>query len=98
MVLVGNAALCPGDAAGGAGSGLLALVFGWFAFRSKIKGVYFSIMTQALTYAGMLLFSVTKPVLAATTVLPDSPRCLAIPLPRPPRGQRYLWSRFYCCC
>ncbi|SNY67815.1 urea ABC transporter permease subunit UrtC [Pantoea sp. GL120224-02] len=36
--------------------GLLALVFGYFAFRSKIKGVYFSIMTQALTYAGMLLF------------------------------------------
>lgn len=36
--------------------GLLALVFGWFAFRSKIKGVYFSIMTRALTYAGMLLF------------------------------------------
>ncbi|POP47121.1 urea ABC transporter permease subunit UrtC [Superficieibacter electus] len=36
--------------------GLLALVFGYFAFRSKIKGVYFSIMTQALTFAGMLLF------------------------------------------
>ncbi|MRT40926.1 urea ABC transporter permease subunit UrtC [Pantoea sp. SOD02] len=36
--------------------GVLALVFGFFAFRSKIKGVYFSIMTQALTYAGMLLF------------------------------------------
>ncbi|GDX03856.1 urea ABC transporter permease subunit UrtC [Buttiauxella sp. A111] len=36
--------------------GILALVFGFFAFRSKIKGVYFSIMTQALTYAGMLLF------------------------------------------
>ncbi|WP_371364384.1 urea ABC transporter permease subunit UrtC [Pseudomonas sp. QL9] len=36
--------------------GLLALVFGFFAFRSRIKGVYFSIMTQALTYAGMLLF------------------------------------------
>nr|WP_312974533.1 urea ABC transporter permease subunit UrtC [Atlantibacter sp.] len=36
--------------------GLLALLFGWFAFRSKIKGVYFSIMTQALTWAGMLLF------------------------------------------
>lgn len=36
--------------------GLLALVFGFFAFRSKIRGVYFSIMTQALTYAGMLLF------------------------------------------
>ncbi|NIF22278.1 urea ABC transporter permease subunit UrtC [Candidatus Pantoea multigeneris] len=36
--------------------GGLALLFGFFAFRSKIKGVYFSIMTQALTYAGMLLF------------------------------------------
>lgn len=36
--------------------GLLALVFGYFAFNSRIKGVYFSIMTQALTFAGMLLF------------------------------------------
>ena len=35
---------------------LLALVFGYFAFRSRIKGVYFSILTQALTYAAMLLF------------------------------------------
>jgi urea transport system permease protein len=36
--------------------GLLAFVFGYFAFRSRIKGVYFSIITQALTYAAMLLF------------------------------------------
>jgi urea transport system permease protein len=36
--------------------GLLALIFGYFAFRSRIKGVYFSIITQALTYAFMLLF------------------------------------------
>ncbi|WP_077032879.1 urea ABC transporter permease subunit UrtC [Pelomonas sp. KK5] len=36
--------------------GLLAYVFGFFAFRSRIKGVYFSIITQALTYAAMLLF------------------------------------------
>jgi urea transport system permease protein len=36
--------------------GVLAFVFGWFAFRSRIKGVYFSIITQALTYAAMLLF------------------------------------------
>ena len=35
---------------------LLALVFGYFAFRSRIKGVYFSIITQAMTYAFMLLF------------------------------------------
>jgi len=36
--------------------GLLALIFGFFAFRSRIKGVYFSIITQAMTYAAMLLF------------------------------------------
>jgi len=36
--------------------GALALVFGWFAFRSRIRGVYFSIVTQALTYAATLLF------------------------------------------
>jgi urea transport system permease protein len=36
--------------------GLLALVFGWLAFRSRVKGVYFSIITQALTFAFMLLF------------------------------------------
>jgi urea transport system permease protein len=35
---------------------LLAFIFGWFAFRSRIKGVYFSIITQALTFAFMLLF------------------------------------------
>ncbi|MFA9440738.1 urea ABC transporter permease subunit UrtC [Uliginosibacterium sp. sgz301328] len=35
---------------------LLAFVFGYFAFRSRIKGVYFSIITQALTFAAMLLF------------------------------------------
>jgi urea transport system permease protein len=36
--------------------GLLAFVFGYFAFRSRIKGVYFSIITQAMTFAAMLLF------------------------------------------
>jgi len=36
--------------------GALAWVFGYFAFRSRIKGVYFSIITQALTVAAMLLF------------------------------------------
>ena len=35
---------------------LISGVFGWFAFRSRIKGVYFSIITQALTFAAMLLF------------------------------------------
>ncbi|WP_130803773.1 urea ABC transporter permease subunit UrtC [Acinetobacter ihumii] len=36
--------------------GLIAFIFGFFAFRSKIKGVYFSIITQAMTYAAALLF------------------------------------------
>lgn len=34
---------------------LIAFLFGFFAFRSRIKGVYFSIITQALTFAAMLL-------------------------------------------
>lgn len=36
--------------------GLVAFIFGWLAFRSRIKGVYFSILSQALTYAACLLF------------------------------------------
>ncbi len=36
--------------------GLLALIFGWFAFRSRVTGVYLSIITQALTYALLLAF------------------------------------------
>lgn len=36
--------------------GLLAFIFGWFAFRSRVTGVYLSIITQALTYALMLAF------------------------------------------
>ena len=36
--------------------GALAFVFGWFAFRSRVTGVYFSIITQALTYALLLAF------------------------------------------
>jgi len=36
--------------------GLLAFVFGWFAFKSRVTGVYLSIITQAMTYALMLAF------------------------------------------
>jgi urea transport system permease protein len=36
--------------------GVLALVFGWLAFRSRVTGVYLSIITQAMTYALMLAF------------------------------------------
>ncbi len=36
--------------------GLLAFVFGWLAFRSRVTGVYLLIMTQAMTYALLLAF------------------------------------------
>jgi len=36
--------------------GLLAFIFGWLAFRSRVTGVYLSIITQAMTYALMLAF------------------------------------------
>jgi urea transport system permease protein len=36
--------------------GALAFVFGWFAFRSRVTGVYFSIITQAMTFALLLAF------------------------------------------
>lgn len=36
--------------------GILAYVFGWLAFRSRVRGVYFSILTQALTYGASLMF------------------------------------------
>jgi urea transport system permease protein len=36
--------------------GVLALVFGWLTFRSRVTGVYLSIITQALTYALLLAF------------------------------------------
>ncbi len=36
--------------------GVLAFIFGWFAFRSRVNGVYLSIISQALTYALMLAF------------------------------------------
>jgi len=39
-----------------AAPGILAFVFGWLAFRSRVTGVYLSIITQALTYALMLAF------------------------------------------
>ena len=35
---------------------VVSLIFGWLAFRSRIKGVYFSILSQALTYAACLMF------------------------------------------
>jgi len=60
--------------------GLLALVFGWFAFRSRIRGVYFSIVTQALTYAATLLFFQNATGFGGNNGLTDFKRILGWPL------------------
>lgn len=49
--------------------GLLALVFGFFAFRSRVRGVYFSIITQATTVAAKLVFSKNEMRLCGTNGL-----------------------------
>lgn len=63
--------------------GLLALVFGWFAFRSRIKGVYFSIITQAMTYAAMLLFFRNETGFGGNNGFTDFKRILGLPLATP---------------
>jgi urea transport system permease protein len=63
--------------------GLVAFVFGWFAFRSRIKGVYFSIITQALTYAAMLLFFRNETGFGGNNGFTDFKRILGIPLQTP---------------
>jgi urea transport system permease protein len=60
--------------------GLLAFVFGYFAFRSRIKGVYFSIITQALTFAAMLLFFRNETGFGGNNGFTDFKRILGIPL------------------
>ncbi|HEY8552980.1 MAG TPA: urea ABC transporter permease subunit UrtC [Burkholderiales bacterium] len=63
--------------------GLLAFVFGWFAFRSRIKGVYFSIITQALTFAFMLLFFRNETGFGGNNGFTDFKRILGFPLAHP---------------
>lgn len=60
--------------------GLLAFVFGWFAFRSRIKGVYFSIITQALTFAAMLLFFRNETGFGGNNGFTDFKRILGVPV------------------
>ena len=63
--------------------GLLAFVFGYFAFRSRIKGVYFSIITQALTFAAMLLFFRNETGFGGNNGFTDFKRILGIPIATP---------------
>ncbi|MBA4175771.1 MAG: urea ABC transporter permease subunit UrtC [Leptothrix sp. (in: Bacteria)] len=60
--------------------GLLAFVFGFFAFRSRIKGVYFSIITQALTFAAMLLFFRNETGFGGNNGFTDFKRILDVPI------------------
>ena len=62
---------------------LLAFVFGYFAFRSRIKGVYFSIITQALTFAFMLLFFRNDTGFGGNNGFTDFKRVLGIPITAP---------------
>jgi urea transport system permease protein len=63
--------------------GLLAFVFGYFAFRSRVKGVYFSIITQALTFAAMLLFFRNDTGFGGNNGFTDFKRILGIPITTP---------------
>ncbi len=62
---------------------LLACLFGFFAFRSRIKGVYFSIITQAMTFALMLLFFRNETGLGGNNGLTDFKRLLGFSLQEP---------------
>lgn len=58
----------------------VAGIFGFFAFRSRIKGVYFSIITQALTFASMLLFFRNETGFGGNNGFTDFKRILNFPI------------------
>jgi urea transport system permease protein len=60
-----------------------ALVFGFFAFRSRIKGVYFSIITQALALGTWLIFLRNETMLGGTNGLTDFKTLMGLELARP---------------
>jgi urea transport system permease protein len=61
----------------------IAFAFGLFAFRSRIKGVYFSIITQALTYAAMLLFFRNETGFGGNNGFTDFKRIVGFPITAP---------------
>jgi len=63
--------------------GLVALIFGYLAFRSRIRGVYFSILTQALTYAACLLFFRNELTLGGNNGFTDFKTLLKFDLAQP---------------
>lgn len=76
--------------------GVLAFVFGFFAFRSRIKGVYFSIITQALTFAAMLAFFRNDMGVGGNNGFTDFKRILGLPITSPEmRTALYILSGLY---
>jgi urea transport system permease protein len=76
--------------------GLLAFVFGFFAFRSRIKGVYFSIITQALTFAAMLAFFRNDMGFGGNNGFTDFKRIAGYPITAPEmRTLLYVLSGLY---
>ena len=63
--------------------GVVAFVFGYFAFRSRIKGVYFSIITQAMTFAAMLLFFRNETGFGGNNGFTDFKRIADMPIATP---------------
>jgi urea transport system permease protein len=63
--------------------GTVAFVFGFFAFRSRIQGVYFSIITQAMTYAAMLLFFRNETGFGGNNGFTDFKRILGLSITTP---------------
>jgi urea transport system permease protein len=76
--------------------GVIAFVFGFFAFRSRIRGVYFSIITQALTFAAMLAFFRNDMGFGGNNGFTDFKRVLGFPITAPEtRTVLYLLSGLY---
>ena len=76
--------------------GLIAFIFGFFAFRSRIKGVYFSIITQALTFAAMLAFFRNDMGFGGNNGFTDFKRVLGFPITAPgTRTTLYVLSGVY---
>src|SRR5579863_4493505 len=62
---------------------LVAWVFGFFTFRSRVKGVYLSIITQALTFAAMLLFYRNETGFGGNNGFTDFKRIAGFPITHP---------------
>lgn len=71
--------------------GILAFIFGYFAFRSRIKGVYFSIITQALTFAAMLLFFRNETGFGGTNGFTDFQQILGFDIAHPATRAALFW-------